>query len=189
MADTQLFDRIVGNRATETAAVLWVMELERKAGRDPIDRRFDSAFPADIESGGRFIEVKAASNNQRKSGFAWLEVSQFEEACRNANFYLYLVDNVAQGNPAEFRLRIFAGEQLARLLSRAKERKYFEVPIPVAEFDSAPDAAALRETPSHDSDPFQKWIGAIESDSPGWSRDHDRHIGEAELRASEDAGG
>jgi len=182
MADAQLFERIIGNRAIETVAVLWVMELERKAGRLPIDRRFDAAFPADIESGDRVIEVKASSNSQRSSGFAWLETSQVDEARRNARFYLYLVDNVAQGNPAEFRLKIFGGEQLARLLSRAKERKYFEVPIPVAEYDSAPDAATILVAPVTAADPFQQSIGSIESNLPGWSRDHDRHIGETGLR-------
>lgn len=189
MADAQLVERIVGNRAIETAAVLWVMDLERKAGRNPIDHRFDAAFPADIESGDRVIEVKAAGSNQRQSGFAWLEVTQVEEARRNANFYLYLVDNAAQGNPDLFRLKVFAGEQLARLLSRAKERRYFEMPIPAVEFDSAPDATALQETKPPQADAFTKWIGAIESHAPGWSREHDRHIGESESRGREDVGG
>lgn len=188
MADTQHFERIAGNRAIETAAVLWVMELERKAGRFPIDRRFDAAFPADIESGDRIIEVKASSADQRSSGFAWLETSQVEEARRNVQFFLYLVDNVAQGNPAEFRLKIFSGELLGRLLLRAKERKYFEVPIPVAEYDAAPDASTLACTPKPASDPFRQSIGAIESGLPGWSRDHDRHIGEAALRTNRELG-
>lgn len=142
MDDEPVFERPIGNKAIETAAVLWVMELERAGGREPIDRRFEAAFPADIESPPRLIEVKAVGGNQR-GWFASLEVAQVEEARRNPNFYLYVADNVAQGNPAEFRLKVFAGEQLARLLLRARERRYVELPIPVAEFDSAPGREAV----------------------------------------------
>jgi hypothetical protein len=39
-----------GNRAVEDAAVAWVMELERQAGRNPVDTRYDSRAPADLES-------------------------------------------------------------------------------------------------------------------------------------------
>ncbi|MDQ2934962.1 MAG: DUF3883 domain-containing protein [Chloroflexota bacterium] len=142
MDEEPVIERLVGNRAIETAAVLWVMELERAVGRAPLDRRFEAAFSADIESPPRLIEVKAVGGNQR-GWFVPLEVPQVEEARRNPNFYLYVVDNVAQGNPAEFRLKVFGGEQLARLLVRAKERRYFEMPIPVAEFDSAPGRDAI----------------------------------------------
>jgi hypothetical protein len=61
-----------------------------------------------------------------------------EAARSNPNFYLYLVENVRQGDPARFKLRVFGGEQLQRVLARAKERRYFEVPLPVREYDSAP---------------------------------------------------
>jgi hypothetical protein len=142
MDETPGFERLVGNKAIETAAVLWVIELERTAGREPVDRRFEASFPADIESPPRLIEVKAVGGNQR-GWFVPLEVPQVDEARRNANFYLYVVDNVAQGDRAQFRLKVFGGDQLARLLSRAKERRYFEMPIPVAEFDSAPGPEAV----------------------------------------------
>lgn len=142
MDETTPFERVVGNKAIETAAVLWVMELERSAGREPVDRRFEAPFPADIESPPRLIEVKAVGGDQR-GWFVPLEASQLEEARRNQNYHLYVVDNVAQGNPGEFRLKVFAGAQLARLLSGVKERRYFEMPIPVAEFDSAPGRDAV----------------------------------------------
>jgi hypothetical protein len=48
------------------------------------------------------------------------------------------VENVGQGDATLFTLKVFAGEQLRRLLARARERWYFEVPLPVAEYDSAP---------------------------------------------------
>ena len=58
---------LVGNKAVEAAAIAYVMNLERAAGRNPIDRRYEAAFPADIESQPRLIEVKAAGGNQRGS--------------------------------------------------------------------------------------------------------------------------
>jgi hypothetical protein len=74
----------------------------------------------------------------RGDGFTWLETRQVEAARAHADFYIYLVQNVRQGDPALFTLRVFGGEQLQRLLTRAKERRYFEVPLPVREYDSAP---------------------------------------------------
>jgi hypothetical protein len=44
--------------SSRTAAIAWVMDLERKAGRQPVDTRFAGA-PADIASAPRVIEVKA----------------------------------------------------------------------------------------------------------------------------------
>jgi hypothetical protein len=131
-----------GNRAIEDAAIAWVMDLERRAGRDPIDRRHDAPFPGDIESPPRIIEVKAAGGDQR-GWFLWLEVVQVEEARRNPDFFVYVVDNVRQGDPQHFRLKVFGGERLARVLTRAKEKRYFEVPLPVGEFDGAPGVEAL----------------------------------------------
>src|ERR1022692_35459 len=56
--DAERMAELVGNKAIETAAIEWVMELERTAGRQPRDTRFAGA-PADILSPPRVIEVKA----------------------------------------------------------------------------------------------------------------------------------
>lgn len=127
---------LTGNKAIEDAAIAWVMGLEREAGRTPKDTRHSDA-PADIESLPRLIEVKAFGNSNR--GFdLWLEVRQVEEARRNPDFYLYVVENVRQGNPALFSLKVLSGDRLARLLERAKERSYYTVPWPVASYDACP---------------------------------------------------
>jgi hypothetical protein len=127
-----------GNKAIEDAAIAYVMQREREAGREPIDTRYIGA-PADIESPPRLIEVKAVGKlTGRGDGFMWLETRQVATARDNPDFYVYLVENVRQGDPAAFTLRVFGGEQLRRLLTRAKERRYFEVPLPVREYDSAP---------------------------------------------------
>lgn len=127
---------IRGNHAIENAAIAWVMELERNAGRQPEDTRYSGA-PADIESPPRLIEIKAVGKESCRGEFLWLETRQVDEARSNPNFYVYVVENVRQGDPDRFVLKVYGGEQLQRLMARAKERRYFEVPIPVAEYDRA----------------------------------------------------
>ena len=112
-------DPLTTNKVKEDAAIAWVMELERANGRQPQDTRYKNA-PADIESPPRLIEVKAFGTTTRGYDLP-LEVRQIEEARRNPNFYVYVVENVGQGNPAEFTLRVLGGPRLQRLLERAKE--------------------------------------------------------------------
>jgi hypothetical protein len=121
------------NKQVEDAAVAWVMSLESAAGRSPQDTRYRGA-PADIESPPRLIEVKAFGSSNRGFGL-WLETTQVDEARRNENFYLYVVENVRQGNPALFRLKVLDNQHLLRLLERAREKRYYEVPWPVADYD------------------------------------------------------
>jgi hypothetical protein len=39
-------------------------------------------------------------------------------------------------------LRVLGGDQLVRLLGRAKERRYYTVPWPVADYDATPTGLA-----------------------------------------------
>jgi hypothetical protein len=133
---------LAGNRAIEDAAIRWVMQLEQAAGRLPVDRRHEPAFPADIDSPPRRIEVKAVGTNTRGS-FLWLEVSQMEEARRNRNFYVYVVENTRQGDPTKFTLKVLGGTRLQQLLLGAKERRYFEVPWPITHYDQTTGLEAL----------------------------------------------
>jgi hypothetical protein len=64
---------LTGNKAIEAAAILFVMDLERRVGRAPVDKRYEATYPADIESMPRIIEVKAVGGSQR-GWFLWLEV-------------------------------------------------------------------------------------------------------------------
>lgn len=134
-----------GNKAIEDAAIAWVTELERSAGREPTDSRHCRA-PADIESPPRLIEVKAFGTTGRGNDL-WLEVRQVEEAKRNPRFYVYVVENVRQGDPARFTLKVLGEDLLARLLGRAKEQRYFTVPWPVADYDSAPTSVGQSPSP------------------------------------------
>jgi hypothetical protein len=83
------------------------------------------------------IEVKAFGKSNRGYDL-WLETRQLNEARSNPNFQLYVVENVRQGDPALFTLKVLAGERLARLLDRAKEQRYYSVPWPVAHYDTCP---------------------------------------------------
>lgn len=123
----------------EDAAIEWVLDLEQKAGRRPEDRRYEARFPGDISSPPRVIEVKAAGRWVRSEGFLWLETVQVEEGRSNPDFFVYLVENVRQGDPSQFELRVLEGDRLKRLLERAREKHYFEVPLPVAEYDGTPE--------------------------------------------------
>lgn len=127
---------LVGNKAVEDAAVAYVLDRERAAGRIPLDSRYRGA-PGDVESPPRMIEVKAFGRSNRGYGL-WLEPRQLEEARRSADFYIYVVENVRQGDPAKFTLKVLGGEQLGRLLDHAVERRYYEVPWPVADYDATP---------------------------------------------------
>lgn len=136
------FEPLVGNKHIEDAAIHWIERLERDAGRAPVDRRREPAFPGDIESPPRIIEVKAVGRDARGADLP-LEVVQVERGRADTDFYLYVVDQIAQGDPSNFRLKVFGGEQLARLLGRARERRFYELPVPVAEWDAAPGPESL----------------------------------------------
>jgi hypothetical protein len=127
---------IVGNKRIEDAAIRFVVEQERQMGREAADTRYRGAA-ADLESAGRTIEVKAVGGLLRGYGLP-LEPRQFEEARTNSNFYIYIVENVAQGDIAKFQLRVLGGDQLRRLLENARERRYYEVPVPVGEYAKLP---------------------------------------------------
>ncbi len=134
--DHQIVAGLSGNKAIEDAAIKWVIDLERAAGRQPRDTRYAGA-PADIESPPRLIEVKSFGTSNRGYDL-WLEVRQVEEAKTNPDFYVYVVENVRQGDPGQFTLRVLGGDRLQRLLRWAKEQRYYTVPWPVADYDTCP---------------------------------------------------
>jgi hypothetical protein len=132
-------------KGIEDAAIQWVMELERLAGREPVDSRYRGA-PADIESPPRVIEVKAVGKGSMRGEALALEARQVEEGRRNPNFFVYVVENVRQGDPNLFTLRILGGDRLRRLLDRAKPWGTYSVPFPVADYDTAPVSVELDDS-------------------------------------------
>jgi hypothetical protein len=133
------------NHAIENAAIHYVIQWELAHGRPARDTRGTGA-PADVAGPERTIEVKAYGRSARGTDL-WLEPRQIDEAIRNPNFWIYIVDNVRQGDPAKFQLLTIGGPTLRKLLERKVERRYFTVPFPVAVYDALTRQAGLRDEP------------------------------------------
>lgn len=121
------------NRAVENAAIAFVVAYEATCGRLSHDTRGTGAA-ADVAGDMRTIEVKAYGGSARGQDL-WLESRQVDESRTNPNFWLYIVDNVRQGDPTRFGLLTIGGSELATLMARAVERHYYTVPFPVATYD------------------------------------------------------
>ena len=87
---------IVGNRAIESAAIQWIIKLEGAAGRAALDTRGGGGV-ADITSPPRTIEVKAFGGVARGQDL-WLETTQVNAALADTDFWVYVVENIAQGD-------------------------------------------------------------------------------------------
>ena len=131
---------LVGNPAIESAAIQYVLAYEAAQGRTAIDTRGKGA-PADVQSDDRVIEVKAYGGSGRGNDL-WLEARQVAEAESNPDFWVYVVDNVRQGDAAKFGLRLLGGHLLARLIARKRVQTTYILPFPVGEYDSAPRGSA-----------------------------------------------
>ncbi len=124
-----------GPEQIEDAAIEYVIERERAEGRAARDSRGQGV--ADVVSGDRVIEVKAHGTSSRGHEL-WLDCSQYIAAKGDPDrIWLYLVENVAQGDPAEFRLIRLGGHRLQELLERAREQRFWTVPVPVRVYDEA----------------------------------------------------
>jgi hypothetical protein len=121
------------NREIENLALAFVIAQEALDGRAATDTRGRGAA-GDLISAERVIEVKAFGTSARGADL-WLEVRQVEEGRTNPNFYVYVVENIRQGDPAAYRLLEVGGDDLQRLLAHAREKHYYEVPFPVAVYD------------------------------------------------------
>lgn len=121
------------NRDVETAAIAYVLATEAASGRAGVDTRGRGAA-GDVQCGERIIEVKAYGSSARGCDL-WLEVRQVEEGRTNPNFWLYIVENIRQGDPDHYRLLRIGGADLQALLLRAREKHYYEVPFPVGLYD------------------------------------------------------
>jgi hypothetical protein len=109
------------NREFADAAIAYVIACEEALGRDAMDTR-DTGAARDVVSDERVIEVKAYGTSARGQDL-WRGVRQVEEARSNLKFWRYVVENVRQGGPGEFRLLPLGGERLQGVLARAVERR------------------------------------------------------------------
>ncbi|MGY1741187.1 MULTISPECIES: hypothetical protein [unclassified Blastococcus] len=118
-------------RQIEDAAIEYVIERELAEGRQA---RRDEAADG-VVRGDRIIAVKACGTTSCGAELL-LECSQYVAARDDPErSWLYLVENVAQGDPALFRLIRVGGERLQELVEFARERRYWTVPVPVRVYD------------------------------------------------------
>ncbi len=120
----------------EDRAVRHVIELERRLGREARDTRRQPGA-ADVASGDRIIEIKASSGwAVRDNGLLYVTGPQLRRAS-DPNFYLYVVENVAQADPAKIEVRVLHGEDLRRLFAGAKADIYY-VPVRAGDYRRLP---------------------------------------------------
>jgi hypothetical protein len=113
------------------------MAAERAAGRLPEDVR-RAGKPYDIFSPPRKIEIKAFSRSARGQALA-LEQSQVAEARRDpANYYLYVVDHVADhvADPSQTAVRIVRGDLLTGIHDRTPPTTTYWATLRTGEYDS-----------------------------------------------------
>jgi hypothetical protein len=91
----------MSNRAIEDVAIAYVLNWEAAHGRPSHDTRGTGAA-GDVAGVHRTIEVKAYGGFARGEDL-WLEPRQVSEGRQNPNFWLYVVENIRQGDPARFR--------------------------------------------------------------------------------------
>lgn len=127
---------LLSNVAIEDAAVEYVIAYETARGRAATDTRGKDAA-GDVKSDGRIIEVKAYGRSARGQDL-WLEARQVAEAESNPEFWVYVVDNVRQGDLARFGLRRLGGELLAKLVARKRVQTTYILPFLVGVYDAAP---------------------------------------------------
>jgi hypothetical protein len=117
------------NRQLEDTAVRFVIEQERAQGRQARDVR--GYGPGDVESSGRAIEIKAFRQKWR-TGLLYFTPPQLEQGERDPNYYVYVVENIGQEDPAKFELSVLHGDDLRRLFALAQVHRLF-VPIRAAD--------------------------------------------------------
>ncbi|WP_085093630.1 DUF3883 domain-containing protein [Mycobacterium paraense] len=108
----------MANAEVERIAIDLVMQLERHAGREPVDVH-NCGTPYDIASPPRKIEVKAVSGSARGAPIP-LEQRQVHAALDDPdNYYVYVVDNIASG-PLTAEIRVLHGDFLRKMLDGCK---------------------------------------------------------------------
>ncbi|MGO3210245.1 MAG: protein NO VEIN domain-containing protein, partial [Brachybacterium sp.] len=136
----------MSNHETENRAIAYVIAHERAAGRTAEDARHipdslvDIASIDDATGEKRLIEIKAFGGTGR-GDFLWLESNQVEALEKVPGSHLYLATNVRSADSSDIRILDLSGELLRARLEVKREKRYFEVPMPVAVYDDLHAAA------------------------------------------------
>lgn len=127
---------LTSNKAVETAAIDWVIEVERDAGRDAVDARGSQS-----RCGHRDPTLHYRGEGARTLGTWPRPVARAitDRGGRLQRGVLRLRGGErTPGDSAHFQLRVLGGRQLRTLLERSRERRYFTVPWPVSRYDAMP---------------------------------------------------
>jgi hypothetical protein len=185
----------MANSDVERIAIEHVMGLERVAGRQPEDVHLDRRFAYDIASPPRKIEVKAFGGSARGAALP-LEDRQVQAAREDPrNFYVYVVDNVADGERA-ITIRVLHGDALQEMLDRATPQITYWPTFRTSDYDEIKEGLSLprlspqashqlvgrHRTLTYPVDPEQrKRVTSDEPDAPHETTDQmGRTIGDSE---------
>ena len=136
-SEPKLPDAQVVEETVEDRAIRHVIALEHRLGREARDTRRVSGAAGDLVSGDRVIEVKASSGWQvRRNGLLYITGPQLRRA-GDPNFYLYIVENMGQPDPAKIEVRVLHGEEMRLLFAGAKADIY-QVPVRVGDYAKLP---------------------------------------------------
>lgn len=147
----------LSNHEVEARAIEAVIARERAAGRTARDTHAIKGARVDVESKDdeagerRLTEIKAFGGTGRGDTL-WLVPNQIEALEEVPGSHLYLVTNVRAADPSEICILDLTGEQLKAQLDKKKEKRYFEVPLPVALYDDL--VAHSRYAPTLDGTQF-----------------------------------
>jgi hypothetical protein len=134
--DPEQAEPTVIDKTIEDRAVRFVIGQERHFGREARDTRRQPGA-ADVASGDRVIEIKASSGwAVRENGLLYVTGPQLRRAS-DPNFYLYIVENVSQGDPSKIEIRVLHGEDLQRLFAGARPDIYY-VPVRKGDYRKLP---------------------------------------------------
>jgi hypothetical protein len=134
--DREPIEPITVDESKEDAAVRYVIERERRLGREARDTRRRPGAP-DIESGDRMIELKVVGRWLRTRGVLLFTPGQIRKAEQQADYYVYIVENLDQGDPSKFEVRVLHGDDLRRLCAGAKQQRVY-VPVHVGDYAKLP---------------------------------------------------
>ena len=108
------------------------------AGRDARDVR-KRRDVADIESGGRLIEVEGGTFKPCYGSLLFTP-PQIRHAEHNEAYFVYLVENVKHADPARVQVRVIHGEQLRKIVTDpGVQIQRYCVPLRRADYDDLPE--------------------------------------------------
>lgn len=124
------------DKTIEDAAVRHVIDRERQLGREARDMRRHPGAP-DLESGNRKIELKVVGGWLRARGLLLFTPGQIRKAEQDPDYYVYIVENLNQGDPSRFEVRVLHGDMLRQLCAGAKPQRVY-VPVRVGDYAELP---------------------------------------------------